>query len=146
MPIDILKRHFIIFPMVFWYHYMVFWSLRQIEQKVSNDTIQPKSILSYGVYISRLIRFALVCSHVNDFNTRWNFVKKMWNNRLINYDSKICSLTKDRILVFYFVTMFLISTSSCSFLSRYLYIFFSKTTWQIKPNWCWSSNRPWAWK
>ena len=25
---------------------------------------------SYGVYISQLIRFALVCSHVDDFNTR----------------------------------------------------------------------------
>ena len=24
---------------------------------------------SYGVYISQLIRFALVCSHVDDFNT-----------------------------------------------------------------------------
>ena len=25
---------------------------------------------SYGVYISQLIRFARVCSHVGDFNTR----------------------------------------------------------------------------
>ena len=25
---------------------------------------------SYGVYISQLIRFARVCSHVNEFNTR----------------------------------------------------------------------------
>ena len=25
---------------------------------------------SYGVYISQLIRFARVCCHVNDFNTR----------------------------------------------------------------------------
>ena len=25
---------------------------------------------SYGVYISKLIRFARVCSHVDDFNTR----------------------------------------------------------------------------
>ena len=25
---------------------------------------------SYGVYISQLIRFARVCSHVDDFNTR----------------------------------------------------------------------------
>ena len=25
---------------------------------------------SYGVYISQLIRFAQVCSHVDDFNTR----------------------------------------------------------------------------
>ena len=25
---------------------------------------------SYGVYISQLIRFAIVCSHVNDFNAR----------------------------------------------------------------------------
>ena len=25
---------------------------------------------SYGVYISQLIRFARVCSHVHDFNTR----------------------------------------------------------------------------
>ena len=30
---------------------------------------------SYGVYISQLIRFARVCSHVNEFNTR---------NKLIN--------------------------------------------------------------
>ena len=29
----------------------------------------PRSA-SYGVYISQLIRFALVSSHVNDFNTR----------------------------------------------------------------------------
>ena len=29
----------------------------------------PRST-SYGVYISQLIRFALVSSHVNDFNTR----------------------------------------------------------------------------
>ena len=26
--------------------------------------------LSYGVYISQLIKFSQVCSHVNDFNTR----------------------------------------------------------------------------
>ena len=26
--------------------------------------------LSYGVYTSQLIRFARVCSHVDDFNTR----------------------------------------------------------------------------
>ena len=26
---------------------------------------------SYGVYISQLIRFARVCSHVDDFNTRY---------------------------------------------------------------------------
>ena len=25
---------------------------------------------SYGVYVSQLIRFARVCSHVDDFNTR----------------------------------------------------------------------------
>ena len=30
---------------------------------------------SYGVYTSQLIRFARVCSHVDDFNTR----KKMLN-------------------------------------------------------------------
>ena len=29
---------------------------------------------SYGVYISQLIRFARVCSHVEDFNTRNNFL------------------------------------------------------------------------
>ena len=28
---------------------------------------------SYGVYISQLIRFARVCSHVDDFNKRNNF-------------------------------------------------------------------------
>ena len=28
------------------------------------------SLPSYGVYISQLIRFARVCSHVDDFNTR----------------------------------------------------------------------------
>ena len=27
---------------------------------------------SYGVYISQLLRFARVCSHVGDFNTRIN--------------------------------------------------------------------------
>ena len=26
--------------------------------------------MSYGVYISQLIRFARVCSHVDDFNSR----------------------------------------------------------------------------
>ena len=26
--------------------------------------------LSYGVYISQLVRFGRVCSHVDDFNTR----------------------------------------------------------------------------
>ena len=29
---------------------------------------------SYGVYISQLIRFARVCSHVDDFNTRNNYL------------------------------------------------------------------------
>ena len=29
---------------------------------------------SYGVYISQVIRFARVCSHVDDFNTRKNDV------------------------------------------------------------------------
>ena len=34
---------------------------------------------SYGVYISQLIRFARVCSHVVDFNTR----NKSFLNRVI---------------------------------------------------------------
>ena len=29
---------------------------------------------SYGIYISQLIRFARVCSHVDDFNTRNKFL------------------------------------------------------------------------
>ena len=33
------------------------------------DGVVPRSA-SYGVYISQLIRFARVCSHVDDFNTR----------------------------------------------------------------------------
>ena len=32
---------------------------------------------SYGVYISQLIRFARVCSHVDDFNTRNKLVLRV---------------------------------------------------------------------
>ena len=32
------------------------------------------SISSYGVYISQLIHFSRVCSHVDDFNNRNNFL------------------------------------------------------------------------
>ena len=34
---------------------------------LDGDVPRPKS---YGVYISQLIRFSRVCSHVDDFNTR----------------------------------------------------------------------------
>ena len=37
-------------------------------------------VASYGVYISQLIRFARVSSHVNDFNTR----SKLLTAKLLN--------------------------------------------------------------
>ena len=45
MPIDILECHFIILPMIFWYHYKVFESLRQNEQQVSNYKEMRKTIV-----------------------------------------------------------------------------------------------------
>ena len=33
--------------------------------------------LTYGVYISQLIRFARVCSHVENFNARNNFSNRV---------------------------------------------------------------------
>ena len=38
---------------------------------------------SYGVYISQLIRFARVCSHVDDFNTRNKCLMLNFLNRVI---------------------------------------------------------------
>ena len=38
---------------------------------------------SYGVYISQLIRFARVCSHVDDFNTRNKCLLLNFLNRVI---------------------------------------------------------------
>ena len=38
---------------------------------------------SYGVYISQLIRFARVCSHVDDFNTRNKCLTANFLNRVI---------------------------------------------------------------
>ena len=38
---------------------------------------------SYGVYIPQLIRFARVCSHVDDFNTRNKFLTANFLNRVI---------------------------------------------------------------
>ena len=38
---------------------------------------------SYGVYISQLIRFARVCSHVDDFNTRNKCLTAKFLNRVI---------------------------------------------------------------
>ena len=38
---------------------------------------------SYGVYISQLIRFARVCSHVDDFNTRNKCLTAKFFNRVI---------------------------------------------------------------
>ena len=39
-----------------------------LHLSISNSFVSSK--ISYGVYISQLIRFARVCSHVDDFNTR----------------------------------------------------------------------------
>ena len=37
---------------------------------IVNFPFLDRDVPSYGVYISQLIRFARVCSHVDDFNTR----------------------------------------------------------------------------
>ena len=44
-----------------------FWDL---HLSISNGVVSSKRCPSYGVYISQLIRFARVCSLVDDFNTR----------------------------------------------------------------------------
>ena len=49
---------------------------------------------SYGVYISQLIRFASVCSHVNDFNARnkcltAKLLKHCYNNNNNNNNNNI---------------------------------------------------------
>ena len=45
---------------------------------------------SYGVYISPLIRFARVCSHVDDFNTR----NKCFTDKLLKQDYRYHKLRK----------------------------------------------------
>ena len=45
---------------------------------------------SYGVYISQLIRFARVCSHVDDFNTR----NKCLNAKLLKQGYRYHKLRK----------------------------------------------------
>ena len=45
---------------------------------------------SYGVYISQLIRFASVSSHVSDFNTR----KKLLTAKLLNQGYRYHKLRK----------------------------------------------------
>ena len=42
----------------------------------------PSPPPSYGVYTSQLIRFARVCSHVDDFNNRHIFYFKVTKTRL----------------------------------------------------------------
>ena len=39
---------------------------------------------SYGVYISQLIRFARVCSNVDDFNNRNLFLTANYQNKVID--------------------------------------------------------------
>ena len=39
---------------------------------------------SYGVYISQLIRFARVCSNVDDFNNRNLFLTAKFKNKVID--------------------------------------------------------------
>ena len=54
------------------------------------DGDAPRS-LTYGVHISQLIRFARVCSNVDDFNNR---------NLFLNYLNKIIDITKLKIAFF----------------------------------------------
>ena len=44
----------------------MFWAIKNSGEVDGDVPRRP----SYGVYISELIRFARVCSHVDDFNTR----------------------------------------------------------------------------
>ena len=39
--------------------------------------------ISYGMYISQLIRFARVCSHVDDFNARDKCLTAKLSNRVV---------------------------------------------------------------
>ena len=55
---------------------------------------------SYGVYISQLIRFARLCSHVDDFNTR----NKCLTAKLLKQGFRYHKLRKD-FLRFIAVTM-----------------------------------------
>ena len=43
---------------------------------------------SYGVYISQLIRFARVCSHADDFNTR----NKSINAKPLNFSNRVIGI------------------------------------------------------
>ena len=47
-------------------------------------------LASYGVYISQLIRFARVCSHVDDFNTR----NKVFTAKLLDKDIDIINFVR----------------------------------------------------
>ena len=49
--------------------------------------------LSYGVYISQLIRFARVCSHVDDFNTRYNTRNKCLTAKFLKQGFNFILLT-----------------------------------------------------
>ena len=42
---------------------------------------------SFGVYISQLIRFAIVCSNIDDFNKRNLF-------QLLNYEKRVIDIVK----------------------------------------------------
>ena len=55
----------------------------------SLDGDVPRST-SYGVYISHLIRFARVSSHVDDFNTR----NKVLTAKLLNKDIDIIKFVR----------------------------------------------------
>ena len=60
--------------------------------------------LSYGVYISQLIRFASVCSNVDDFNNRNLFLTAnslKQGHRFIKFEKNINSTTHSELIVKY---------------------------------------------
>ena len=51
---------------------------------------------SYGVYISQLIRFARVCSNINDFNNRTLFMTaKLLKQGIIKFEKHFLNSTTD---------------------------------------------------
>ena len=55
----------------------------------------PRS-LSYGVYISQLIRFARVCSSIDDFNNRTLFMTaKLLRQDIIKFEKHFLKSTTD---------------------------------------------------
>ena len=59
------------------------------------DGVVPRSP-SYGVYISQLIRFARVCSNINDFNNRTLFMTaKLLKQDIIKFEKHFLNSTTD---------------------------------------------------